>query len=135
MAISAALTSGQQGVAPIPGVDFMGIFTITWDSSSLVTGEDLTPTATTGLGAYFSTIDAVIPCGVSAIELAGYIPAFIFTPGAAVATGSVLATLNRIPLLEIDDGVDIDPQPLVPANGLDVAALGTTQIMVFGKAA
>jgi hypothetical protein len=132
MAVSVALSSGQQGVAPVPGVDFIGIFTITWDNSSLVTGEDLTPTASTGLGAYFSTIDAVLPCGVSAIGLAGYIPAFIFTPGAAVATGSVLATLNRIPAL---DGNAANAQPLVPADALDVAALGTTQIMVFGKGA
>jgi len=129
MAISAALSTNQQGVVPVPGVDFIGIFTVTWDSSSLVTGEAL------DLTDYFSTIDAVLPCGVSAIGLAGYIPAFIFTPGAAHTSANLLLTLNRIPLLEIDDTVDIAAQPLVPADALDVAALGTTQIMVFGKGA
>lgn len=129
MAISAALSTGQQGVVPVPGVDFIGIFTVTWDSSSLVTGEPL------DLTAYFSTIDAILPCGVSAIELAGYIPGFIFTPGATHTSSNLLLTLNRIPLLEIDDTVDIAAQPLVPADALDVAALGTTQIMVFGKGA
>lgn len=129
MAISAALSTNQQGVVPVPGVDFIGIFTVTWDDSSLVTGEAL------DLTDYFSTIDAVLPCGVSAIELAGYIPAFIFTPGATHTSANLLLTLNRIPLLEIDDTVDIAAQPLVPADALDVAALGTTQIMVFGKGA
>lgn len=129
MAISADFSTNQQGIAPIPGIDMMGIFTITWDASSLVTGEAL------DLTDYFSTIDAVIPAGVSAIELAGYIPAFTFTPGAAHTDANLLATLNRIPLLEIDDTVDIAAQPLVPANALDVAALGTTQIIVYGKAA
>lgn len=129
MAISAALSSGQQGAAPIPGVAHMAMLTVTWDASSLVTGEAL------DLTDYFSTIDAVIPAGVSAIELAGYVPAFTFTPGAAHTSSNLLATLARVPLLEIDDTVDIAAQPLAPADAVDVAALGTTQIMVLGKAA
>lgn len=126
MAISAALSTNQQGTAPIPGVDMIGIFTVTWDASSLVTGEAL------DLTSYFSTIDAVIPVGISAIELAGYVPAFIFTPGAAHTSSNLLATLAMMPAL---DGNAAAAQPLTPADGVDVAALGTTQIMVFGKAA
>ena len=129
MAISAALSTNQQGVSPIPGIDMIGIFTITWDASSLVTGEAL------DLTSYFSTIDAVVPCGVSAIELAGYVPAFIFDPGAAHTSSNLLAILGRVPALEIDDTVDIAAQPLAPSDALDVAALGTTQIIVYGKAA
>jgi hypothetical protein len=129
MTISAALSTNQLGVTPIPGLDMVGVFTITWDDSSLVTGEAL------DLTDYFSTIDAIVPAGVSAIELAGYVPAFIFEPGAAHTSSNLLCTLGRIPLLEIDDTVDIDPQPLAPANAVDIAALGTTQIIVYGKAA
>lgn len=129
MAISAALSANQQGATPIPGLAMVGIFTITWDASSLVTGEPL------DLTSHFSTIDAVLPCGVSAIGLAGYVPAFTFEAGAAHTSSNLLATLGRIPELEIDDTVDIAAQPLVPADALDVAALGTTQVMVFGKAA
>lgn len=126
MAISAALSSGQQGVEPIPGIAFRGIFTVTWDNASLVTGEPL------DLRAWFSTIDAVIPCGVSSIDLAGYVPAFTFTPGATHTDANLLCTLARVPAL---DGDAASAQPLVPADALDVAALGTTQIMVFGKGA
>jgi hypothetical protein len=126
MAISAALSTNQLGVTPIPGLDMVGVFTITWDDSSLVTGEAL------DLTDYFSTIDAVVPAGVSAIELAGYVPAFIFTPGAAHTNANLLCTLNRVPAL---DGNAANAQPLVPADALDVAALGTTQVIVYGKAA
>lgn len=129
MAITAALSTDQQGIKPLGGLAYVGIFTVTWDASSLVTGEPL------DLTSYFSTIDAVQPAGCSAIELAGYVPSFIFTPGAAHTSANLLLTLNRIPLLEIDDTVDIAAQPLVPADALDVAALGTTQIIVYGKIA
>jgi hypothetical protein len=107
----------------------VAIIKIVWDASSLVTGEPLPELAN-----HFSKIDAICPAGVSAIELAGYVPAFIFTPGAAVTNASILATLNRVPLLTIDDTVDIAAQPLVPANALDVAALGYTMAVVYGKA-
>lgn len=126
MAITAALSTNQQGVSPIPGVDMVGLFTITWDDSSLVTGENLDFTA------WFSTVDAIVPAGISAIGLAGYIPSFVFTPGAATSATSVKAVLAMMPAL---DGNAAAAQPLTPADGVDVAAIGTTQIIVYGKAA
>lgn len=126
MAISAALSTNQQGISPIPGIDMVGIFTITWDNSSLVTGEPL------DLTDYFGTIDAVVPCGVSAIELAGYLPAFIFDPGAVHTSSNLLATLSMTPAL---DGDAAAAAPLTPASAVDIAALGTTQIIVYGKSA
>lgn len=120
MAISAALSTGQQGTKPISGVAHMALFTITWDASSLVTGEPL------DLTSYFSTIDAVIPAGCSAIGLAGYIPAFSFTAGGTHTAADLLAYLM------LQDGA---AGPMEPANAVDIAALGTTQIMVWGKAA
>jgi hypothetical protein len=126
MAISAALSTNQLGASPLPGVDMVGLFTITWDASSLVTGEAL------DLTDYFSTIDAVIPAGISAIELAGYVPAFTFTPGAAHTSANLLATLAMVPALTGDAA---NAQALAIANAVDVASLGTTQILVFGKAA
>jgi hypothetical protein len=104
----------------------VGLFTITWDASSLVTGEAL------DLTDYFSTIDAVIPAGISAIELAGYVPAFTFTPGATHTSSNLLATLAMVPAL---DGDAANAQALAIADAVDVASLGTTQILVFGMAA
>jgi len=125
MTITAAFTT-QGGLGHIPGIGHAGIFTITWDASSLVTGELLDD-----LLDYFSEIDAIIPAGVSAIELAGYVPSFSFTPSSALSTGGVLAYLTRVPAL---DGDAASAQPLAIADALDVASLGTTQVMVIGKA-
>jgi hypothetical protein len=126
MAITAALSTNQQGVSPIPGVDMVGIFTITWDNSSDPAGEAL------DLRTWFSTVDAIIPAGVSAIGLAGYQPAFFFTPGATTTATSVKAVLGYMPAL---DGNVAAAQPLTPADSVDVAALGTTQVIIYGKAA
>lgn len=126
MAITAALSTNQQGVSPIPGVDMVGLFTITWDNSSLVTGENLDFTD------WFSTVDAIVPAGISAIGLAGYVPSFVFTPGATTTATSVKAVLAMMPAL---DGNAAAAQPLTPADAVDVAAIGTTQIIVYGKAA
>jgi len=124
MAIAFAVTNGP---SPLGGFGLMAIGAITWDASSLVTGEPIPE-----LVNYFSTIQAIIPSGVSALGLAGYVPSFVFDATAAVTAANVLAVLGRIPLLEIDDTVDIAAQPLVPADALDVAAIGTTQITVIG---
>jgi hypothetical protein len=118
MAYTGALSANQQGIAAIQGIDMMGIFTVTPDSSSLVTGEPI------DLTAYFATIDAVIPCGVSAIGGAGYVPVPIFDPGAAHTSSNLLiAMMNQ----------DGDAGALEPANGADLHTF-TYQIMVFGKA-
>lgn len=127
MAVSLEITNGP---TPFPGLDMVAIGTITWDDSSLVTGEPIPEIVN-----YFSEVHAIVETGVSAIGLAGYPAKFIFDPTAAVTAANVLATLARIPLLEIDDTVDIAAQPLVPADAVDIAAIGTTQVMIFGKAA
>jgi len=117
MAFSAALSTNQQGVTAIAGIDYFGIFTITPDSSCDATGEavDLTD--------YFSTIDAVIPCGVSAIAAAGYVPAFFFTPGAAHTSSSLKVVFMN------QDG---DAGALEPASAVDLSSY-TFQVMVYGK--
>jgi hypothetical protein len=124
MSISAAPFAGP---TPIPGLESMAaIVEITWDDSSLVTGEPL------DLTDYFSTVNAIVPAGCSAIGLAGYIPNFVFTNGAENTSSNVLAVLMRMPALS---GNAENAQPLVPADALNVAALGTTYAIVFGKAA
>lgn len=125
MSIDAALSSGQKGIIAMPGMNHMGIFTVTLDDSSLVTGEAL------DLTGWFSTIDAVFVCGVSAIEIAGYQPQFIFTPGDDHTDENLLLIFGMTPAL---DGNAAAAAPLTPANAVDLAALGTIQIMVIGKA-
>lgn len=118
MAYTGALSANQQGIAPIQGVDMMGIFTVTPDASSLVTGEPI------DLTAYFSTIDAVIVAGTSAIAGGGYVPVPIFTPGAAhTSSNLLLAMMNQ-------DGA---AGALEPANGANLSAV-TYQLVVYGKA-
>lgn len=124
MAISAAVYAGP---TPQPGLESMAaIVEITWDVSSNVAGEPL------DLTDHFSTINAVIPCGVSAIGLAGYIPSFVFDQGAAHTDANLLAVLGVVPAL---DGGAASAQPLTPANAVNVAAIGTTYALVFGKPA
>lgn len=124
MAISLAI---NEGPTPIGGLAQVAIGTITWDASCLVTGEPIPEMVN-----YFSTVKAIIEVGISAIELAGYPAKFIFDPDATVTAANVLATLARVPLLEINDTVDIAAQALAVADAVDIASLGTTQIMIFG---
>ena len=65
----------------------MGIFTVTWDDSSLVTGEPL------DLTDHFSTIDGVLNLGCSAIELAGYVPQWFFEAGVAHTSSNLKPTI------------------------------------------
>ncbi|MFA5377725.1 MAG: hypothetical protein WC455_18390 [Dehalococcoidia bacterium] len=114
----------DQGSTPIPGFDMVALGTITWDTTSLVTGEVL------DCSAQFSKVDGVIDIGVSAIGLCGYIPQFVCAKGAAADTG-VLACLAIVDT----DGSYGKEGKLVPADGVNVAAIGTTRVMVIGKAA
>jgi len=117
MAHTAALSSNQQGLAALAGIDMVGIFTITPDASCLVTGEPL------DLTKYFATVDAVIPCGVSAIAAAGYNMVPIFSPGVAHTNANLLIAYM------IETG---NAGALTPANAVDLSTY-TYQIMVFGK--
>lgn len=115
-----ALSTGQQGVAPIPGVDMMAIMTYT-PTSSATAGTNVT-----GLDTYFSTIDAIAVAGMSTQEIGAYVPVFEFTPGATATSSSV-----KIFFYEQDG----DAGPLVPDDGTDLSSTGTIQVIVYGKAA
>jgi hypothetical protein len=115
-----------KGPTPMPGLEAMAaIIEITWDTSSLVTGEllDLTD--------YFYSIDLIVPAGMSAIGLAGYTPQFCYDSGAVHTSSNLLAVL----MINDTDGSYAKEGPMVPANAVDISALGTTYALVFGKAA
>lgn len=115
--------SFDQGATPIPGLDMVALGTITWDASSDPTGETL------DLSDQFSTIDGIIDMGVSAIALCGYNFKFFYAKGCNASTGvKVVATFVDTDGSYGKEGV------LVPASA-DIAAAGTTRVLVFGKAA
>lgn len=115
-----ALSSGQQGAAPIPGIDMVALMTYT-PTTSATAGTNVT-----GLTSYFSTIDAIVVAGMSTQEIGAYVPVFEFTPGAAVTSSSVKVFFYE------QDG---DAGPLVPDDGTDLSSTGTIQLIVYGKAA
>lgn len=116
---TAALSSGQQGVSPIPGVAMTAIMTVT-PGTTATAGENL------DLTDWFSTVDAIYSCGASAIALGKYVPLFSFTPGAATSSTSI-----KFNMLVQDGAAGV----LEPDNGTDLSSAGTIQIMVMGKPA
>lgn len=116
---SAALSSGQYGTPAIGGLAHMAIMTVT-PGTTATAGENL------DLRSRFSTVDNIIPCGASNANIAKYVPAFSFAPGAATAADSV-----KFFMLVQDGAAGV----LEPDNGTDLSSTGTIQIMVFGKAA
>ncbi|MFA5377726.1 MAG: hypothetical protein WC455_18395 [Dehalococcoidia bacterium] len=121
MAITIAF---DQGSTPVPGLDMVALGTITWDDECDATGETL------DCSAQFSKIDAVANAGVSAIGLVGYIPQFFYAAGCAAATGV------KVTMAVVDtDGSYGKEGKLVPATNVDIAALGTTRVLIIGKAA
>lgn len=115
----AALSTGQQGATPIPGIAMIAILTVT-PGTTATAGEDL------DLTDWFSTVDAIIPCGASTAGIAKYVPAFSFTPGATATSSSV-----KFYCLVQDGAAGV----LEPDNGNDLSSTGTFQIKVYGKAA
>lgn len=113
-----ALSTNQQGAAPIPGVDMIALLTVT-PGTTATAGENL------DLRTWFSTVDAIILCGADDAATAKYVPSFSFTPGAAAAADSV-----KFYMLVQDGAAGV----LEPDNGTDLSA-STIQILVFGKAA
>lgn len=116
---SAALSTNQLGASPVPGIDMVAIMTLT-PGTTATAGENV------DLTTYFSTVDAIVPCGASSAAIAKYIPAFSFTPGAAATSSSV-----KFYCL-VTDG---DAGTCEPDNGTDLSSTGTFQIIVYGKAA
>ena len=75
-------------------------------------------------------MDAVANAGISAIGLCGYIPQFFYTKGCAAATG-----VKAVMCIVDTDGEYGKEGKLVPADAVDIAALGTIRVLVVGKAA
>lgn len=115
---SAALSTNQQGAAPIPGIEMMAVMTVT-PGTTATAGEDL------DLTAYFSTVDAIFYCGADDADTAKYVPAFSFTPGATATSSSV-----KFFMLVQDGAAGV----LEPDNGTDLSG-STIQVLVMGKAA
>jgi hypothetical protein len=115
-------TPNESNPSPVPGFASVMFGTITWDSSTLVTGELL------NLSTYFEHVKGIVHMGWTTIAAAVYPVEFSFDPAAVVTSSNVLAYLLRDP----------DPDltatgPLVIADGLDAAALGTSQVMIIGE--
>jgi hypothetical protein len=116
---SVALSTNQQGATPIPGVSMVAVMTLT-PGTTATAGEDLDFTA------YFSTVDAVVPCGGSNANIVKYVPAFSFTPGATATSSSV-----KFYCLVQDGAAGV----LEPDDSTDLSSTGTFQVIVYGKAA
>lgn len=122
MALSIALSSGQDGISPDPGVAYKGIFTLT-PGTSATAGENMG----TALAKYFSTIDSIEVGGGSTVAILGYNPNFGFAPGALTSTD---ANIKLFWLVQ--DGA---AGKLEPDNGTDLSAVGTVQLIIRGKSA
>lgn len=112
------MSTGHPAPSPIPGVAMVGIMTVT-PGTTATAGENL------DLRAYFSTVDAIVPCGGDDADTVKYVPAFSFTPGAATAADSI-----KFYMLVQDGAAGV----LEPDNGTDLSG-STIQIIVYGKAA
>jgi hypothetical protein len=114
-----ALSTNQKGKGKIAGIDYFAIMTIT-PGTTATAGENL------DLTAHFSTVDAIVYCGASNATIAKYVPAFSFTPGAATSATSV-----KFFCLVQDGAAGV----MEPDNGSNLVAVGTFQVMIYGKRA